>query len=75
MCILCGVGCVLMMRSASDISVSNDAPDMVMIRLGMMKLLDDKWCTSPFPLLVLIMSSILIGTLMLLRASHLCIHI
>ena len=30
-----------MMRSASDVSVSNDAPEMVMIRLGVMKLVDN----------------------------------
>ena len=59
----CGVECVLMMRSASDVSVSNDAPEMVMIRLGMMKLLGDRWCLSPFPLLVVIMRSILMDLL------------
>ena len=47
------------MRVASDVRVSNDAPEMVMIRFGMLKLPGDIWCSSPFPLLVVIMRSIL----------------
>ena len=40
-----------------------------MISLGMMKLLDDRWCSSPFPLLVVIMRSILI-TIVYVTDAH-----
>ena len=45
-----------MMRSASDVSVSNDAPEMVMIRLGMMKLLDNSLSAPEYSVLQAILS-------------------